>query len=79
LKHFAQPIVVGALCLFTAAAAHATKSCDELKTEIAAKLDAKGVKGYVLEVSGADDASTAQVVGRCEGGKKKVTYAKAKK
>jgi hypothetical protein len=26
------------------------KPCEELKTEIAAKLDAKGVKGYTLDI-----------------------------
>lgn len=28
--------------------AHAAKACEELKSEVAAKLDGKGVKGYTL-------------------------------
>jgi len=56
--------------------AFATKSCDELKTEISAKLDEKKVTGYTLEIVDADKAGDAKVVGSCEGGKKKITYAR---
>jgi hypothetical protein len=59
--------------------AHAAKSCEELKTEVAAKLDAKGVKGYALELVSSDKVGDAKVVGSCDGGKKKLTYAKKKK
>ncbi len=57
-------------------AAHAAKTCDALSAEIAAKLDAKGIKGYELAVLGKDQATDAKVVGTCEGGSKKITYAK---
>ena len=50
------------------------KPCDELKQEIAAKLDAKGVKGYTLEIVAADQIKDQKVVGSCEGGTKKITY-----
>ena len=51
------------------------KNCDELKTEIAAKLDAKGVKNYALAiVAAADVKEGAKVVGSCEGGTKKIVY-----
>jgi hypothetical protein len=73
-----RPVAIGAICLLASLGAHAAKSCDELKGEIAAKLDAKNVKGYTLNIVAADDATTASVVGRCEGGKKKITYGKAK-
>ncbi len=56
--------------------ASAAKACEELKTEIAAKLDAAGVKGYVLEVVPNDKIATQKVVGSCAGGSKKITYAK---
>lgn len=56
--------------------AHAAKSCEELKTEIAAKIDAKGVKGYTLEIVAKDKAGDAKVVASCDGGSKKITYAK---
>ena len=57
--------------------AQAPKACEELKTEIAAKLDAKGVKSYTLEIVAKDaDAGDAKVVGTCEGGTKKIVYKK---
>ena len=55
--------------------AQGAKPCEELKTEIAAKLDAKGVKGYTLEIVAKDaDAGDAKVVGTCEAGSKKILY-----
>jgi hypothetical protein len=52
------------------------KSCDDLKTEIAGKLDAKGVKGYTLDIVEKDKDSDGKVVGTCEGGAKKIVYSK---
>ena len=55
--------------------AQGAKACEELKTEIAAKLDAKGVKNYTLDIVAKDaDAGEAKVVGTCEGGTKKILY-----
>lgn len=54
----------------------AAKPCDELKSEIATKLDGKGVKGYTLEVVPADQAGDKKVVGSCEGGSKKIVYSR---
>jgi hypothetical protein len=48
--------------------------CADLKQEIEAKLTAKGVKGYTLEIVAADQVQDQKVVGSCEGGKKKITY-----
>lgn len=57
--------------------AQGAKACEDLKSEIAAKLDAKGVKGYSLEVVAKDaDAGDAKAVGTCEGGTKKILYSK---
>lgn len=57
--------------------AQAAKPCEELKTEIAAKLDAKGVKNYTLDIVAKDaDAGDAKVVGTCEAGTKKILYKK---
>ncbi len=64
-----------ALALVTQTAS-ATKACEELKTEIAAKLDAAGVKGYVIEILPNDKVAAQKVVGSCDGGSKKITYAK---
>ena len=52
----------------------AGKSCDELKSEIAAKLDAKGVKGYTIEAVANDAVGEAKVIGSCAGGTQKITY-----
>ena len=52
------------------------KSCEELKTEIAAKLDGSGVKNYTLNIVGAADVKDAKVVGSCDGGAKRITYEK---
>lgn len=59
-----------------ASPAWSAKPCDELKSEIATKLDGKGVTGYTLEVVPADQAGDRKVVGSCEGGSKKIVYSK---
>jgi len=67
-------IVAAALALAGSSAFAGGKPCEELKTEIAAKLDAKKVSGYALDIVDADKAGDAKVVGSCEGGAKKITY-----
>lgn len=57
--------------------AQAPKSCDELKTEIAQKLDAKGVKGYTLDIVAKDKDAEGKTVGTCDGGTKKIIYTKS--
>jgi hypothetical protein len=69
-------LALAALTLAAGPAFAAGKSCDELKTEIAAKLDAKQVTGYVLDIVEADKVGDAKVVGSCEGGAKKITYSR---
>lgn len=70
------PVVVSLLFAATTAAA-AGKPCEDLKAEIAAKLDARGVKAYTLNILPADEPSDRKEVGRCEGGTKKIVYARA--
>ena len=65
-------LAVGLMALAGGAMA-AGKSCEELKAEIAAKLDAKGVKGYTLEIVKKGDPA-GKVVGTCEGGAKEIVY-----
>ena len=72
---FATALIAAALVV-AGPSAFAAKSCDELKTEIAAKLDAKSITGYTLDIVEADKVGDAKVVGSCEGGAKKITYAK---
>jgi hypothetical protein len=50
------------------------KPCEELKDEITKKLDAKGVKGYTLEIVAKDKDAEGKVVGTCDGGTKKIIY-----
>ncbi|HET9216207.1 MAG TPA: DUF1161 domain-containing protein [Terriglobia bacterium] len=51
------------------------KACEELKMEIAAKLDAKGVKNYTLTIVDAKEVKeTDKVVGSCDGGTRRILY-----
>jgi Protein of unknown function (DUF1161) len=54
--------------------AQGVKPCTELQAEIAAKIDAKGVKGYTLEIVAPDAVGDRKVVGSCEGGAKRIVY-----
>ena len=54
----------------------AGKPCEELKAEIAAKLDGKGVSGYTLEIVDKGASTDGKVVGTCEGGSKEIVYKK---
>ncbi|HUN94175.1 MAG TPA: DUF1161 domain-containing protein [Burkholderiaceae bacterium] len=67
------PIVLLALA---SAPAHAVKPCEELKSEIAAQLDAKHVVNYMLDIVPADKPveGDGKVVGTCDGGKNKIVY-----
>jgi hypothetical protein len=60
--------------LFMAANSYAMKPCEELKTEIAAKLDKSAVKNYTLTIVANDKVGTAKVMGSCENSSKKITY-----
>ncbi|MBC3422103.1 MULTISPECIES: DUF1161 domain-containing protein [unclassified Pseudomonas] len=65
-------LAVGLMMLAGGAMA-AGKPCEELKSEIAAKLDAKGVQGYTLEI--VDKGTPAgKVIGSCEAGTKEIIY-----
>jgi hypothetical protein len=61
----------------TPAPSQAAKPCEELKDEITKKLDAKGVKGYTLDIVAKDKDAEGKVVGTCEGGTKKIIYTRA--
>ena len=70
-----KPYVLLLACLAVSTSAFATP-CEEVKTQIAAKLDAKHVSDYTLDVVPADQAGDAKVIGTCEGGTKKIVYTK---
>jgi hypothetical protein len=51
------------------------KDCEELKSEIAKKIEANGVKNYTLTIVPAADVKTDDnVVGSCDGGTKRIVY-----
>ena len=68
-----KPYVLLLACLAVSTSAFATP-CEEVKSQIAAKLDAKHVSDYTLDVVPADQAGDAKVIGTCEGGTKKIVY-----
>lgn len=68
-------LAVGAFALASNAFA-AGKPCEELKSEIEAKIKAKGVASFNLEVVDKGSAGGKQVVGTCDGGTKEIVYSK---
>ena len=72
--------MTAALMLFATPAA-AKKDCEELKSEIDAKMKAKGVQNYTLEIKPNEettDLKEGKIVGSCDGGTKKIVYTRAK-
>lgn len=74
-------VIVAALVLglstFGINAAYAQKKdCNELKTEIEAKIKKNGVDKFTLEIVDADKQADGKVVGTCDGGAKKIVYKK---
>ncbi|MDD1961364.1 MAG: DUF1161 domain-containing protein [Pseudomonas capeferrum] len=66
-------ILAAGLMALAGGALAAGKPCEELKAEIAAKLDAKGVNGYTLEIVKKGEPA-GKVVGSCEAGTKEIVY-----
>ena len=71
------PAIAAILFVPACSYAQGPKACEDLKSEIAAKLDAKGVKSYTLEIVAKDQETDGKVVGSCDGGTKKIVYRKA--
>jgi len=59
--------------------AQAAKPCEELKAEIAKKMEANKVMSYTLEIVPTEKAKETEgkVVGSCDGGTKKIVYQRA--
>ncbi len=73
-----RPLVFAFLLLASASGyALAQKPCEELKSEIAKKLDANNVKSYSLDIVDKAKEVEGKVVGTCEGGTKKIVYSRA--
>ena len=74
-----KKLLFAAVFLMLATPASATKkSCEELKAEIDAKLKAKGVKSYTLEIVPSSEEKEGKVVGTCDGGAMKILYNRGK-
>lgn len=67
-------LIMSVCFLLAASPALAKKSCDELKSEIEAKLNAKGVKSFTLTVVPSAQVKDEKVVGSCDGGSMKIVY-----
>jgi hypothetical protein len=71
-------LTVLAIALFlSSASSWARKPCEELKTEIAARLDAKGVSSYRLDIVAKDSQDERKTVGTCNGGSDRIVYQRA--
>eukprot|EP01030_Chromulinospumella_sphaerica_P002521 gene2521-2471_t len=74
MKRFTLAIIC---CALATSALAAPKPCEELKAEIEAKIQARGVTSYTLEIVTNDEVHNQNmVVGSCEGGTKKIIYQK---
>ena len=74
-------VIVAALVLGLSTTAWAQKKdCNELKTEIEAKIKKNGVDKFTLDIVDADKKddgkAEGKVVGTCDGGAKKIVYKK---
>lgn len=69
-------LMLALLVPFSASAQNpsARKSCDELKNEIAAKIEKNGVSAYTLEIVAKDASTDARIVGSCNGGEQRIAY-----
>jgi Protein of unknown function (DUF1161) len=71
MKRLAMLLVLA----LVAAPAMAMKPCEELKAEIAAKIEHNGVKTYTLEIVPIDAVvNDGKEVGTCDGHTKKIIY-----
>jgi len=74
MKRFVLAVIC---CTLATSALAAPKSCEELKAEIEAKIQANNVSSYTLEIVTNDEVHDQNmVVGSCEGGTKKIIYQK---
>jgi hypothetical protein len=70
-----RSLVTVTLLLFAAVCANAAKPCEDMKAEIAKKLEANNVKNYSLDIVPTEKVKdTQRVVASCEGGTKKIVY-----
>jgi len=67
-----------ALALAMTPALAQRKDCNELKTEIDAKITKNGVTEFTTTIVDKDAPEDGKVVGTCDGGSKKIVYKRGK-
>ncbi|KPX40576.1 Uncharacterized protein ALO68_01275 [Pseudomonas syringae pv. helianthi] len=69
-------LILAVTCtLLATSALAAPKSCEELKDEIEAKIQANNVTSYTLEIVSNEEATDPNmVIGSCDNGTKKIIY-----
>ena len=72
MKHF--PVRLGVVAAAFPLLAAGGTPCEEVKAALAAKLDAKGIVHYSLDVVANDQVGDQKVIGSCERGTKKILY-----
>jgi hypothetical protein len=65
------PLIVAAIPVAALA-----RDCNEVKAEIDAKIKAKGVTNYALQIVNGPDVNVGQTVGNCDSGAKIIVYFK---
>ena len=73
MKLWVAALVLSSVPL-VASAQPAVKPCQDLKAEIAKKLDAKGVTGYTLNIVDKGKDAEGKIVGSCDCGTKSIIY-----
>ena len=73
LRHLflAVPVIIATMTVAAQA-----RDCKEVRDEIDAKIKAKGVVSYSLQIVNAPDAKEGQVVGNCDLGAKRIVYSR---
>ena len=69
-----KTVILFVALAFATLPAFAKKSCEELKAELEAKIQAKGVKTFTLNIVPKDEKTDLRVIGTCDGGAKKIVY-----
>jgi translation initiation factor 2 alpha subunit (eIF-2alpha) len=69
-----KKLLLAAMLSLLSVTAFAADNCEQIKSQIEAKIKGLGVPTYKLEVVDADANTGGKQVGSCDGGKKKIVY-----
>ena len=67
-------VALGSLIVTVIPVAALARDCNEVKAKIDAKIKAKGVANYVLQIVDGPDVKEGQIVGSCDVGAKRIVY-----